>query len=59
MRHKEANNKEGKEYKHFLVDILRQVASAYGSTRLSLFDRGNVSDKEQQFLDHISYILNV
>jgi len=56
---KKIKNKEGKEYKQFLIDIMRKVASVSGNKRHSLFGRGNVSEKEQQFLDHISDILNV
>ena len=56
---KKINNQEGIEYKTYLIDIMRRVASVSGSKRRSFFGKGNVSEKEQQFLDHISDILKI
>lgn len=56
---KKIKNQEGAEYKHYLVDIMKSVASASGTKRKSFFGRGNVSDQEQQFLDHVSDILKI
>lgn len=50
----------GIEYKQFLIDLMRQVASASGGKRRSLFGRGsNVSAEEQKFIDHIADIMNI
>ncbi|MCD6475312.1 MAG: hypothetical protein J7K85_03480 [Anaerolineaceae bacterium] len=56
---KKVKNQEGTEYKHYLVDLMKSVASASGPKRRSFFGRGNVSDQEQQFLDHIADILKI
>lgn len=58
---KNVKSEIGVEYKEFLIDLMRQVASASrGNKRKSLFGRGsNVTAEEEKFIEHIADIMNV
>lgn len=57
---KNVHTEIGNEYKQFLIDLMRQVASASGNKRRSLFNRSqNVTEEEQQFINHIADVMNI
>jgi hypothetical protein len=56
---KKVPDEHGREYKQFLLDLMQKVASASTNKRRSFFGNGNnVSEKEQDFIDHIAQIMN-